>query len=137
MSLDKDGDGKITKDELPERMQRILERADINQDGAIDKDEAEQMAERFRRGGPGGPGRPNFVERIMRLDQDGDGKVTRDELPEPLRDRILQRADTNQDGAIDRDEAEQMAERFRPGGGPPPDAGPGPGDAPRVPGERP
>ena len=47
MSNDKNGDGKVTKDELPEFMQRILDRADTNHDGAIDKAEAQKMAERF------------------------------------------------------------------------------------------
>jgi collagen type III alpha len=53
MSFDKDGNGKVTRDELPERMQRLLERADGNGDGAIDETEARKLAERFRRG----PGR--------------------------------------------------------------------------------
>jgi len=44
MSTDKDGDGKVTQEELPETMQRMLQRGDTNQDGAIDKAEAEAMA---------------------------------------------------------------------------------------------
>ena len=37
--LDRDGDGKITKEEIPRRMQElILNRVDTNKDGAIDKD---------------------------------------------------------------------------------------------------
>ncbi len=56
MSNDKNNDGKVTKDELPEFMQRMLERADTNKDGAIDKDEAKAMAETFGRGGGFGRG---------------------------------------------------------------------------------
>ena len=53
MNFDKDKDGKISKEELPERMQGILERADANKDGALDKKELAQMAERFgQRGRP-------------------------------------------------------------------------------------
>lgn len=55
MSLDRNGDGKITKDEMPERMQAMLKRADANGDGAIDKKEAESIAKRMgqmQRGGP-------------------------------------------------------------------------------------
>src|SRR5262249_8203431 len=37
MSFDKNKDGKITKDELPERMQFLIERGDANKDGALDK----------------------------------------------------------------------------------------------------
>ena len=59
MSLDENGDGKVSKDELPEPMQCILE-PDANKDGAIDKDEAEKLAEvlgRGRGGPPRGEGR--------------------------------------------------------------------------------
>ena len=78
-------------------------------------------------GGPGfgGPGRgaPGgfSVERLMRFDENSDGKVAKNELPEFMQ-RILDRADANNDGAIDRAEAEKMAERFqraRSGGRPP------------------
>ena len=66
--------------------------------------------------GPGAPGRrpPGgfTVERFMRHDRDNDGKVSARELPQQLR-RILERADSNDDGAIDRDEAKRIEERFR------------------------
>ena len=44
MSNDKDGDGKVTQDELPDRMKWMTQRLDTNQDGAIDKAEAEAAA---------------------------------------------------------------------------------------------
>jgi tRNA-Thr(GGU) m(6)t(6)A37 methyltransferase TsaA len=66
--------------------------------------------------GRGGPGGGNFVERVMGFDKNGDGKVTKDEMPERMKQRLLQRADTNGDGAIDKKEAEKMAERFQRGG---------------------
>lgn len=77
-------------------------------------------------GGPGerGPGGGNFVERIMSFDTDGDDKVGKEELPEPMQ-RMLQHADTDGDGAVSRAEAQAMAERFAPGGGPGRGAGPG------------
>jgi collagen type III alpha len=65
MDNDRNGDGKLQRDELPERMQQIMERADTNGDGALDKAELDAMAARFRErgaggrpgfGGPGGPG---------------------------------------------------------------------------------
>ena len=61
LGFDQNKDGKVSKDELLERMQRIFDRADTNKDGALDKDELKNMAERFRqtgrRGRPGEDGR--------------------------------------------------------------------------------
>src|SRR5262245_685861 len=57
MSFGKNSDGKITKDELPERMQDLIARGDTNKDGALDKDEIRALAARLQREGfPGGPG---------------------------------------------------------------------------------
>ncbi len=54
MEQDKNGDGKLSKDELPERMQRILERADADKDGYATKEEITKMASSS--GGEGGRG---------------------------------------------------------------------------------
>jgi cytochrome c peroxidase len=51
MSFDKNKDGKITKDELPERMQFLLEMGDTNKDGALDKDEIKKLAAKLREDG--------------------------------------------------------------------------------------
>ena len=57
MSFDADGDGRITRDEAPDRMKERFGRMDANGDGAIDADEIRSMAERM--GGRGrGRGRP-------------------------------------------------------------------------------
>src|SRR5262245_8423774 len=56
MSYDKNGDGKVTKDELPERMHSLIEQGDRNGDGALDRDEIRRLGE--QRAGPGGPGGP-------------------------------------------------------------------------------
>jgi hypothetical protein len=59
LSFDKDKDGKLTKDELPERMQDLLAKGDTNKDGALDKDEIKALADKLQRegfGGRGGPG---------------------------------------------------------------------------------
>jgi hypothetical protein len=140
MGYDKNGDGKVTKSELPEFLQRILTRVDTNKDGAIDKAEAQKMAERFgsrgqggagggrpggsaqggasggRPGGGGAGGGSGFASRIMSYDKNGDGKVTKSELPERML-RIFDRGDTNKDGAIDKAEAQKMGQRAGGGGG--------------------
>ncbi len=45
MTFDKNKDGKLGSDELPERMAGILERADANKDGAVDREELTKLAE--------------------------------------------------------------------------------------------
>jgi len=62
--------------------------------------------------GPGEPGGFDLVARIMSFDADGDGRVTRDELPERMRQRF-DRMDENGDGSIDAGEAQAGAERMR------------------------
>jgi|GEM_PF-1941289 hypothetical protein len=61
--LDKDGDGKVNKEEAPERMQQFFDRIDTSGDGFIDEEEREAMRRRREErqnsgGGPGGGGRP-------------------------------------------------------------------------------
>jgi hypothetical protein len=99
LSFDKNEDGKLTKDELPERMQGMIERGDTNGDEALDKEELIKLAANFQgRGegrrpedGPGGPGAgpggrggpPSpemLVDLAMQFDADGDEKLSREEL---------------------------------------------------------
>ena len=62
MAFDKNGDGKISKDELPERMHALFDEGDTNRDGFLDLEEIKRLANRpppDRPGPPGGPpGRP-------------------------------------------------------------------------------
>jgi hypothetical protein len=53
LSFDKNGDGKITREELPERMQDLIARGDTNKDGALDRDEVRKLAEDLAREGAG------------------------------------------------------------------------------------
>jgi HlyD family secretion protein len=57
--LDKDGDKKLSREELPERMQGMFERLDTNGDGFIDATEIAAMPRRR----PGGGDRPAGGER--------------------------------------------------------------------------
>jgi hypothetical protein len=64
MALDKNQDGKITADELPERLQHLLALGDTNRDGALDRDEVRKLVTAIESfvdftapGGPGGPGK--------------------------------------------------------------------------------
>jgi hypothetical protein len=58
MAFDKNKDGKVTRDELPERMQFLIELGDTNKDGALDRDEVKKLAARLAAAAGGGPGIP-------------------------------------------------------------------------------
>ncbi|MCI0457505.1 MAG: EF-hand domain-containing protein [Gemmataceae bacterium] len=44
LTFDKDKDGKITADELPERMQHLIAMGDTNKDGVLNRDEVSKLA---------------------------------------------------------------------------------------------
>jgi hypothetical protein len=46
LGFDANQDGRITRDELPERMLSLLEQGDTNHDDALDREELRRMAER-------------------------------------------------------------------------------------------
>lgn len=60
LAFDKNKDGKITKDELPERMYALFDQGDTNKDGTLDAAEIKALAatasENTPRGGRGGFG---------------------------------------------------------------------------------
>ena len=64
--------------------------------------------------GPAGPG--GFLTRLVEYDLDGDDRVSRDELPERMRQRF-EFMDANQDGFLDDSDMEEMMNRFRNGRG--------------------
>ncbi|TWU65279.1 EF hand [Crateriforma conspicua] len=121
MSFDENGDGKVSKDELPARMQMALDRYDANKDGVLDQDELDKASagagpgNRGGRGpGPGGPGSggpggerggerggppspDQFVREAMEFDADGDGKLDAGELAKAA-EQLMRRGPGGPDG---------------------------------------
>lgn len=83
-----------------------------------------------RGGGGGDPAQ--IVDRMMQGDANGDGKLSREEMPERFAERMFDAADANGDGFIDREELAGWAASRRGRGG-----GAGPAGAPGVPGAGP
>jgi EF hand len=114
MDLDKNGDGRISKEEMPEGARRMLGKADADSDGFLTRDEIEKVADtlpslgamgqgtngsagargRFGEGmgmGMFADGPAAMIDRLFRLDADKDGKLTREELSK-LKDMFGDRA---------------------------------------------
>jgi Ca2+-binding EF-hand superfamily protein len=94
--LDKNGDGQVATDEVPEEQQglfqRLLRRGDKNGDGKLTAEEFEKANKPDERPDvnltPDANGGGDARERFQMLDRNKDGKVTLDEVPEPLRERL-------------------------------------------------
>lgn len=111
-SFDENKDGKLSKSEVPERMQGIFARADTNQDGLLTRDELTRATVAQDRRGPGGPP-PDMVFRA--LDKDGDSVLSAAEIA--AAPTALKSLDKDGDGALQAQEMRPM--RGGPGGGGP------------------
>jgi len=111
---DTNGDGKLSKDEVPPEAWARISKADKNDDGAVSKEEL--AAARAARGGQGQPGGGGRKDPIAQFDKNKDGKLTEDEVPPEVWAR-LSKADNNGDGLINGEELKHAASNKRPGQG--------------------
>ncbi|HID22191.1 MAG TPA: hypothetical protein EYP14_07295, partial [Planctomycetaceae bacterium] len=108
--LDRNGDGKITRDEVPERAKRLLD--PIFQRTGKDELTPEDLAQ-LRPAGPGpglrfdGPGGPRDFRRPGRFGPHAGDR--RHGFPMP---RLSEKIDTNRDGRISREELEKAISQF-------------------------
>ncbi len=139
--LDANKDGQLTSDEIPEDRKRLFERllrtADKNRDSKLDADEFAaglKPAERTHaEAAPRGPEgrrpdeRPGPQRIFRRLDANGDGKVSLDEVPEPRKEgfkQLIARGDKDGDGALSSAEFKQAFAGSPAANGQPPQAKP-------------
>ncbi len=124
--FDKNGDGKLTKDELPEplreRIGQVFERLGKTE---LTQEEWVEAAGRFmaQQGGPGGQ-RPEPGALFKQLDANGDGKLTKDELPAEARERFASLFERLGKTELTQEDFAQVGQRLR-------------GDQPNRPGQNP
>ncbi len=123
-ALDANHDGQLDRSEI-ENAAEALRTLDRNSDGIIDRAELGppgrpgQTAGRQGRPGQGRPGqgRPGqgrgaemFAKRLMQQDANGDGKLSREEVPERMGQRF-DTIDANSDGFLDEAELKEMLQK--------------------------
>lgn len=120
--LDKNGDGKLTADEVPPEMMPMLQGVDKNRDRALDRDELKAALETNQfRGGRGGAAFPNGrgadprTGEFLKHDINRDGRLTLEEIPRQMRSAFQPADDLNGDGALDPAELQVFIARM--GGG--------------------
>lgn len=112
-ALDTNSDGVIDEKEIA-NAPAALKKLDKNGDGKLSADELRPATN--RPGAAAGTGAEQMVTRLMEFDKNGDGKLSKDELPERMAG-LMQRADTDKDGVLTKDELRKMAEsQGRPAG---------------------
>jgi EF hand domain-containing protein len=93
--FDKNADGKLQVNELPEQMQKFMAKADANADGVITVEELKAGEEKMR------------AEHLAKVDTDHDGKVSPEERKaafELFAREHFAKMDKNSDGALTKDE---------------------------------
>ncbi len=118
LALDSDKDGVISAAEIA-NAGTALKSLDRNGDGKLTQDEVRPRM--GGRGGPGGrggrekgaktqpPSADEMVQTLMAFDKNGDGQLTRDELPERMHG-LFDRADADKNGILTVEEIRKAAQ---------------------------
>ncbi len=113
---DKNNDGKITKDEVPEKAWEFLSKLDKDGDDAISSEEAKAgRPSGSPAGKPSEGGRGRGGEMLKRADKNSDGKISKDEVPEQAWER-LGKLDKDGDDAVSKEEMAAGMKAMREGG---------------------
>ena len=104
--FDQNGDGVIMPNEVPRNGRQRLAQMDTDGNGGCDMSELQAVLEnQQQQRGPRQGGQGGNAAMFAQFDQNGDGVISPDEIPQNGRQRLAQ-MDTNGDGACDRSELE-------------------------------
>ena len=111
-AIDTDNDGELSAAEIS-NASKALKTLDKDGDGKISREEMRPTMTGPMSGGAGaGFSTADMMTRMMQADTNKDGKISKEEAPERMRDGF-DRIDTNSDGFLDKAEMEAMAQRFQ------------------------
>jgi len=109
--IDVDNNGTITRVEIDTVQQQRFSEFDGDKSGTLGLNEFEEFwLQRMRH---------RMVDKFQRLDEDGDGQVTRAEFDAPF-NNMMARRDQNNDGVLSQDELRSHKRDRRRQDGPPP-----------------
>lgn len=106
VALDTNSDGVIDAQEIA-NAPAALKKLDKNGDTKLTEDELRPTPRGTERGA--GPNPEEMVRRLMEFDKNSDGKLAKDELPERVQ-AMMDRADADKDGFLSKDEIRKLAE---------------------------
>lgn len=105
-SLDTDGNGEISRDEVQAMAQTRFNEADTNADGKLDA--AEMVAQANKRT------EERVAAMIKNLDKDGDGVLSTEEMPHADRGmKMFDVLDADDSGTVSKEEFAEMRDRMR------------------------
>jgi Ca2+-binding EF-hand superfamily protein len=110
--FDRDGDGSLSNDEIA-AAESSLRRLDANRDGTVSRQEiaAANQPRPTDRAPERMPEPEDVVKRLMQLDRDSNGSISKEEAPPRMKENF-DRADANSDGQLDRTELLSVAKQM-------------------------
>jgi Ca2+-binding EF-hand superfamily protein len=111
-AMDKDNDGSVSKQEFLTYMETQFDKADVDHDGTLDKNDIVQLRKNWGiastdSGKNTSANPPGAKLSLTAMDKDHDGTVSKQEFTAYM-EAQFDKADTDHDGTVDRNEMEQL-----------------------------
>ncbi len=114
--LDRDDSGKLNAEELGDKYGTLLKDGDTDKDGELNAEEfaaAREKAAATAKPADDRPQRKSAEDMIKEADKDGDGKLSKEEAPERLK-QAFDKIDADGDGFITKEEVDKLRGAMRP-----------------------